>query len=152
MRIAGGTFTRIGPKLKWTLEVVAMPPELTFNRDSVPADITEYSWAVDLDPDRDGKRNWQVAASHFKVTNSTEVTTANILAQTQKDLWQVDGALATSVAAADITLTENTFTMIIDENDGADLVNMVDTSQSTWNTFHRFGASLDDQCVDRFQP
>jgi hypothetical protein len=152
MRISSGTFTRIGPKLKWTLEVVGIPPELTFNRASVPSDVMEYSWAVDVDPDRDGKRNWQVAVSHFKVNGSTEVTTADILPQTQKDLWQVKDNLMTSVATADVTLTDNTFTMIVDEGAGDDLVNVVDPTQSVWNTFHVFGASSDDRCQDRFKP
>ncbi len=150
MRITAGTFTRIGPKLKWTLEVIAIPPELTFNRASVPDAVAEYLWAVDVDPDQDGQHDWQVAVAHFK--SGAEVVSGDLLSQTQQSLLQVDGALSTVVANADVTLTGNAFTFIIDESEGPDLPTVVNPAQSSWHTFERFGATTDDQCEDRFEP
>jgi hypothetical protein len=148
--ISNGTFERIGPKLKWTLEVAALPAELTFNRAAVPDSVAEYLWAVDIDPDQDGHRDWQVAVSHFKAAGGTEVTSGDLLGQTKQQLLQVDGAVSTVAGDVDVTLTGRTFTFLLDESAGPDLPGVINRAQSSWTTLERFGAAPDDQCVDRF--
>ncbi|MBS1120255.1 MAG: hypothetical protein H6Q90_2483 [Deltaproteobacteria bacterium] len=152
MTITNGAFVRIGPKLKWTLEVVAIPPELTFNRAAVPDGVVEYLWAIDLDPDQDGHRDWQVAVSHFKGAAGAEVTTGDLLSETQEELLAVEGAVSTVTGSVDVTLVNSTFTLLLDESAGPDLPGVINPAQSSWTTLERFGATTDDQCEDRFAP
>ena len=109
----------------------------------------EIADAVDLDSDRNGQTDLRVAVMHLRQSGAAEITTGDILSETQEDLWTIAGAGSSTSGSIDATLTGNTFTLEVDvaEDPGLDLV--TERGQSTWTTFHKFGARLADQCEDR---
>jgi hypothetical protein len=130
------------------LEVADMPPSLTFNQADVPPYVMEYEWGVDLDSDRDGETDLQVAVTHFRESGA-EITTGDVLAVTGEDLWTVSGAALTISGRIDVTITGNVFRLEADAAEDPSLALVTDRSQSTWTTFHKFGRDLKDQCEDR---
>src|SRR5690348_12636812 len=117
--IVDGSFTRTQTTLTWTLEVADLPPTLTFDRDGVPSFVEEYSWGIDIDSNRDGTRDWEVAAKHFKMDVAEHV--AAPLDVLQVDLWRVEGAAATISGDADASIAGTTFTFTVDANQDPDL-------------------------------
>ncbi len=146
--IVDGSFTRSGSTLTWTLEVEEIPAQMTFDQAAVMDFVQEYNWGIDLDSNRDGQRDWQVSATHFKM-GGTEQMTADPLSIAQVDLWKIAGPGATVAGDASATLAGNTFTFTVDDGEDPDLVNIVDADQSTFETFTQFGAALTDQCSDQ---
>lgn len=147
--IVGGAFGQAGDRLWWTLEVAAMPATLTFDQADVPANVLEYQWAVDLDPDRNGAPDLRVAISHFRQSGASETSAADILSVTSEDLWTIFGAGSSTSGSIDVTLTGNTFRLEAAIAEDPGLAQITERSQSTWTTFHKFGRGLGDQCEDR---
>jgi hypothetical protein len=147
-QIVAGDFGQTGARLWWTLEVAEIPAMLTFNQAAVGADFMEYRWAVDLDSDRNGEPDLQVAVMHFKQSGA-EIIARDILSVTQEDLWAVTGAGTSTIGSIDVTLTANTFRFEVDVAEDPGLALVTERGQSTWTTYHRFGAGLGDQCQDR---
>jgi len=150
--IVGGDFGRTGDMLWWTLQVEALPATLTFNEAAVPANFLEYRWAIDIDSDLNGAVDLRAAIEHFVLLQAAPVTTADILSQTNQDLLQVSGDLATNVGtfAASVDPTTNTFRFDMTTAAAAGLSGVTDRGQSTWKTVYRFGAEVDDQCDDQW--
>jgi len=145
--IVSGSFVRLGPTLTWRLEVEEMPAELDFDREGIPNFFLEYGWAVELDTDNDGVKDWEVAAKHFKLDGPP--VTAPPLDVLQVDLWEEFGAGGSIAGSADAIVDGNAFVFTVEEDEEADLVNLVDDSQSSYTTFHQLGSSILDQCSDR---
>ena len=125
-----------------------MPATLTFNQADVPANVQEYSWAVDSDSDRNGQTDLRVAVTHYRQSGAAEITTGDILSETQEDLWTVAGAGSSTSGSIDATLAGNTFTLEVDVAEDPDFYLVTERGQSTWTTFHKFGARLAEQCED----
>ncbi|HET6285084.1 MAG TPA: hypothetical protein VFH73_29270 [Polyangia bacterium] len=147
-RIAAGDFGRSDQLLWWTLEVVAIPGPLTFNRTGVPANVLEYRWAVDIDVDRNGEPDLRAAVTHYRQSGAAEVTTADILSVTQENLWTVKGPVSSSSGSLNATLTGNTFRFEVNAAEDPKLAQVTARAQSTWTTFHMPGANFTDQCED----
>jgi len=150
--ITGGTFTRTGTDLVWTLDVAAIST-VTFNQATVPDNVLEYRWGIDLDSNGDGSTDLRVAATHFKPPAAAEVTTADVLSQTQEDVWQVmSNGAASAVGNVTVTLAGNRFTFATNDREDAALAAVTDVAQSTWKTNYFEGPNFDDQCDDSFRP
>ena len=147
-QIVAGDFGQTGARLWWTLEVAEIPAMLTFNQAAVGANFMEYRWAVELDSDRNGEADLQVAAMYFK-QSSTEIITRDILSVTQEDLWAVTGTGTATIGSIDATLTGNTFRFEVDVAADPGLALVTERGQSTWTTFHKFGPGMADQCQDQ---
>ena len=146
--ITGGTFTRSGTDLVWTLSVEQIS-ELTFNK--AGSSVLEYRWSVELDSDRNNSTDLRVAVSYFARNGEAEMTTTDILGKTQEDVWAVaSNGGASSVGSATATLANNTFTLMTNDREEAALANVTDVSQSTWMASYFW--SLDDNCTDTFKP
>jgi hypothetical protein len=150
-RIVAGDFSRTADRLSWTLEVAEIPAALTFNQADVPAFIQEYSWAVDLDSDRDGQTDLSVAITHYRDSGAAEITTNDILSVTSEDLWTVSGPVSSTSGSIDATISGNTFRLEVDVAEDPGLALVTERGQSTWTTFHQFGSNLGDQCEDRLR-
>jgi hypothetical protein len=148
--IVGVGFARTGNMLSWTLEVEELPAELTFNQSAVPAYFLEYRWAVDLDSDLDGSVDMRVALEHFAVSGTGPVT-AGILAQTSRDLLEVQGPTASTVGTFGATIDANRFTFETATTESARLSSVSASGQSTWTTSYRWGAAPEDQCDEQFR-
>lgn len=148
-QIQGGTFSRTADTLTWTLEVAAIPAELTFDQSEVPSYVEEYSWSVDIDANGDGTRELEIAAKHYK-RDGPERTVTDLVTATMNNLWRIEGPVATIVGLADVTLSGSTFTFAIDsdEDDGLDLV--TPSSKFVWRTTYQYGR-LGDRCEDSFE-
>lgn len=144
--ITGGTFVRSGPQLTWTLSVEAIS-SLTFNK--APENVLEYRWGVELDGNRDGNTELRVAATHF-ATNEPEVTTTDIIGQTQVNVWTVSMGSALLVGSATATLANNTFTFTTTDSEDPGLAAITALDQSTFVTGFFQGA--DASCSDSFKP
>ena len=152
MQIVGGTFDKTSTSLTWTLEVVAIPPTLTFDQAAVPANYVEYEWGVDLDSDRDGKPNFRVSAQHVRMAGAPELVTGDILAATEENLWTVQGAGSIASGSITATLVGTTFTFTVELSEDPGLAAITDASQSTWTTYSMAGANAGDQCTDTWTP
>jgi hypothetical protein len=150
-QIVAGDFSRTTDRLSWTLEVAAMPATMTFNRAGVPAFVQEYSWAVEIDSDRNGETDLSVAITHYRQSGAAEITTNDVLSVTQEDLWTVSGPVGSTSGSIDATLTGNTFRLEVDASEDPGLALVTERGQSTWTTFHMFGPDFDDQCEDRLR-
>ena len=149
--IVAGDFGRDGDMLWWTLEVEEIPREVTFNQADVPGNFLEYRWAVDVDADRDGAVDLRASVEHFAMIAGAQVTTADILSQTNHNLLEVMGGLAVVVDTIDASITGNTFRFETTTAASADLAAVTDPGQSTWTTSYRFGAELEEQCDEVFR-
>jgi hypothetical protein len=150
VHIVAGDFARSGNTLLWTLEVQEIPDELTFNQRDVPANFLEYRWAVDIDSDRDGAVDLRASIEHFAEMGGTPVV-ADILSQTDHNLLEVMGGLATVVGTVDATIAGNTFRLQTTTSAAAGLSSVTERGQSTWTTSYRSGAELEDQCDEAFR-
>jgi Tfp pilus assembly PilM family ATPase len=151
--IVGGDFGRTGQTLWWTMQVEQLPDMITFNEPAVPANFLEYRWAIDVDSDRDGAADLRAAIEHFAATNGMPMTTSDILSGTSADLWQVMGAVASTVGSitASVDPSTNTFRFETTTAAAPGLVNVSDRAQSTWTTVYRFGADVEDQCEETWR-
>jgi hypothetical protein len=152
--IVGGDFGRSGDVAWWTLQVEELPAELTFNQRDVPAGFLEYRWAVDLDSDRDGDVDLRVSIDHFAVMNGIPVTVsaANLLSQTNENLREVAGGVATVIAPITGAIAApNVFRFQAPIAAAPGLAAISDREQSTWLTVYRSGAAVEDQCDERFR-
>jgi len=151
--IVGGDFGRTGQTLWWTMQVQQLPDMITFNEPAVPANFLEYRWAIDIDADRDGAVDLRAAIEHFAAMNGTPMTTTDILSGTSEDLWQVMGAVASTVGSitASVDPTTSTFRFETTTAAAPGLVNVSDRAQSTWTTVYRFGADVEDQCDETWR-
>jgi hypothetical protein len=149
--IVAGDFGRNSDTLWWTLEVEEIPAELTFNQADVPGNFLEYRWAVDVDSDRDGAVDQRVSVEHFALVAGAQVTTADILSQTNHNLLEVMGGLATVVGTIDASISGNTFRFEAATAVSPGLAAVTDAGQSTWTTSYRFGAELEEQCDEAFR-
>jgi len=125
---------------------------ITFDKATVPDSVLEYRWGIDLDSNRDGVTDLRVAVTHFK-RSAAPVTTADVIGQTQQDLWGVassGGAIA--IGDVDVTLAANRFTFTTNDREDAALAGVTDAAQSTWLTSYFEGPNLDDACSDTFTP
>ena len=103
--IVAGDFGRTGDMLWWTLEVEEIPAEMTFNQADVPGNFLEYRWAVDIDSDRNGAVDLRASVEHFALLAGTQVTTADILSQTNHNLLEVRGGVAVVVGTIDASIS-----------------------------------------------
>jgi len=149
--IVAGDFGRTGDMLWWTLEVEEIPAEMTFNQADVPGNFLEYRWAVDVDSDRDGAVDLRASIEHFAMLAGTQVTTVDILSQTNHNLLEVMGGLALVVGTIDASITGNTFRFETTTAASAGLATVTDPGQATWTTSYRFGAELEEQCDEAFR-
>lgn len=149
--IVAGDFGRTGDMLWWTLEVEEIPSELTFNQADVPGNFLEYRWAVDVDSDRNGAVDLRASVEHFAMVAGGPVTTTDILSQTNHNLLEVTGGLATVVGTIDASISDNTFRFETTTAASAGLAAVTDPGQSTWTTSYRFGAELEEQCDEVFR-
>ena len=149
--IVAGDFERTGDALSWTLEVEEIPSELTFNQADVPGNFLEYRWAVDVDSDRDGAADLRASVEHFAMVAGAQVTTTDILSQTNHNLLEVMGGLATVVGTIDASITGNTFRFETTTAASSGLAAVTEPGQSTWTTSYRFGAELEEQCDEAFR-
>ncbi len=147
-KIEGGSFSRTADTLTWTLEVAAIPAELTFDQADVPAFVEEYKWGVDIDAEGDGTYELAVLANHFKMEGPERVVT-DIPSAAQTALWRVEGPASTIVGGATTTISGNTFTFVVLEAEDAGLVTVQPTSKFVWRTAYQHGG-LDDRCEDSF--
>jgi hypothetical protein len=151
--IVAGGFERTTDTLSWTLEVADLPDEITFNQTAVPPSFLEYRWAVDIDSDRNRQPDLSVAISHFVLSGTMPVTTANILSVAAADLQEVehlpDGTIVSStIGDIAATITGNTFRFEVAATEAPGLAVVSDASQSTWTTYYRWGAEDGDQCEE----
>jgi hypothetical protein len=149
-QIVSGDFGQTGDRLWWTLEVSALPAELTFNQADVPNHLLEYVWAIDLDSDRNGETDLRVEVFNSKQPGAAEITTDDILSVTGEHLWTVEGSTSATIGDIDVTITGNTFRFeaFVAQDPGLGLV--AERDQSSWWTLYRFGPNLnDDFCLDR---
>jgi hypothetical protein len=149
--IVAGDFGRTGDMLWWTLEVEEIPGELTFNQADVPGNFLEYRWAVDVDSDRDGAADLRASVEHFAAVAGTQVTTADILSQTNHNLLEVMGGVALVVDTINASISGNTFRFETTTAASAGLAAVTEPGQSTWTTSYRFGAELEEQCDEVFR-
>jgi hypothetical protein len=148
--IVAGGFGRTGDMLWWTLEVEEIPSELTFNQADVPGNFLEYRWAVDIDSDRNGAVDLRASVEHFALLAGTQVTTDDILSQTNHNLLEVMGGVAVVVDSIDASISGNTFRFETTTAASAGLADVTDAGQSSWTTSYRFGAELEEQCDEVF--
>ncbi len=154
VRIVAGDFGRAGDALWWTLTVEEIPAALTFNQLDVPSNFLEYRWAVDVDSDRDGAVDLRASIEHFAVMGASPVTTGDaseILAQTNHNLLEVRGGLATVAGTVGASIDGNSFRFDTTTAAAAGLAAVTDRGQSTWTTTYRSGAELEDQCDESFR-
>jgi hypothetical protein len=144
--IVAGGFGRTGDMLWWTLEVEELPAELTFNQADVPGNFLEYRWAVDIDSDRNGAADLRASVEHFAMLAGAQVTTDDILSQTNHNLLEIMGGVAVVVDTIDASIGGNTFRFETTTAASAGLAAVTDAGQSTWTTSYRFGAELEEQC------
>lgn len=149
--IVGGTFARTGAMTTWTMELEELPATLPFDQTDVPANVLEYEWAIDLDPDSDGERDLELAVQHFRFSNATEMEKP-ILAGTQQDLWTITGPSGSISGDITATIAGNVITFVVEDSEDPMLPMVTMASQGTWSTFTKFGAALGDQCEDTFKP
>jgi hypothetical protein len=150
-QLVAGDFGRAGDMLWWTLEVAAIPGEMIFNRDAVPAFVLEYSWAVDVDADGDGATDLRPAVTYYKRDTGGQVHTADILSVTMEDLWAVEGPVSSTTGSVGVTLTGSTFRFETTVAEDAALAGVTTRSQSTFTTYHTFGRGLGDHCEDQLR-
>jgi hypothetical protein len=149
--ITGGSFVRTGADLVWTLDVEGLPA-VTFNKPDVPESVLEYRWGVELDGNRDGATDLRVAATHYK-TSAPSVTSADVVANTQHDVWQVTSSgVGVIVGDADVTVAGTRFTFATNDREDPALANITDAGQATWFAYVFEGPSFDDVCEDSFTP
>jgi hypothetical protein len=148
--IVMGDFGRTADTLWWTMQVEHIPDQLMFNQLAVPPNHLEYRWAVDVDSDRNGHADLSVALSHFTVLGATPIAT-DILSVAQSNLWEVNGAVASTIGDVTTTITENTFRFEVAASEAPGLAVVSDRSQSTWTTLHRFGGEPPDQCEESWR-
>jgi hypothetical protein len=149
--IVTGDFGRTGDMMWWTLEVEEIPSELTFNQADVPGNFLEYRWAVDVDSDRNGAVDLRASVEHFAMVAGGQVTTPDILSQTNHNLLEVRGGVAEVVGTIDASISGNTFRFETTTAASAGLAAVTDPGQSTWTTSYRFGAELEEQCDEAFR-
>jgi len=80
-----------------------------------------------------------------------QVTTTDILSQTNHNLLEVMGGLASVVGTIDASISGNTFRFETTTAASAALAAVTDPGQSTWTTSYRYGAELDEQCDEVFR-
>lgn len=151
--VVAGDFGREGGTLWWTLEVAALPDQVTFNQVAVPPGFLEYRWAVDIDSDRNNQIDLSVAVSHFVLPGTMQVTTPNILSVATADLWEVehgtDGTIiSNTIGDVTATITGNSFRFEVAASEAPRLAVVSDASQSSWTTFYRWGAGDGEQCEE----
>ena len=149
--IVAGDFGREGQTLWWTLQVEALPPELTFNQLDVPAGFLEYRWAVDLDTDLDGDVDLRASIDHFAMMGAAPITTDDILSQTNHNLREVMDGVAAVVGPITASSAGNIFRFETTTATAAGLASVSLRDQSTWLTVYRSGAAAEDQCDERFR-
>jgi hypothetical protein len=149
--IVGGTFARTGAMTTWTMELEELPATLPFDQTDVPANVLEYAWTIELDPDSDGDRDLELSVKHFRMSNATEMEKP-ILDGTQQDLWTIMGPAGSLSGDITATIAGNVITFIVEDSEDPMLPMVTQTSQGTWSTFTKFGAALGDQCEDTFRP
>ena len=147
--IVAGDFGREDQTLWWTLQVEALPAELTFNQPDVPSGFLEYRWAVDLDSDRDGNIDLRVSIDHFAMAGAVPITTDDILSQTNHNLREVMDGVATVVGPIAASIEGNTFRFEATTALAFGLGSVSARDQSTWLTVYRSGAAPEDQCEER---
>jgi hypothetical protein len=148
--IQSGDFGRTGDALWWTLQVEDLSGGLTFNQSAVPANFLEYRWAIDIDSDHDGDVDLRAAIEHFVLINTAAVTTTDILSQTSEDLWQVMGAVSSSIGTFTASIDGNTFRFDTTTAAAPALAGVTDRAQSSWKTVYRSGADPEDQCDEQW--
>jgi hypothetical protein len=148
-QIVDGTFTRTPQTLTWTLEVVAIPAELTFDQSAVPSFVEEYTWGVDVDTDDNGTVDYEVAAKHYRMDGPERIVT-DVLAATQTDLWRVEGPVGTLVGSVDATLAGATFTFTVEGDEDPGLANVESSSGFVWRTGYQHGG-VGARCEDSFE-
>jgi hypothetical protein len=146
-QIVGGDFGRTGDMLWWTLEVAALPPTLTFNQEKVPAYVLEYIWAVELDSDRNGDTDLRVALTHLREPNAAE-TVSDILSVSSADLWNVSGAISSTIRSIDASIGGSTIRFETDVSADSKLAAITDRDQATWTTSYQNGPLVG--CRDRW--
>lgn len=150
--IVGGTFARTGAMTTWTMEVAAIPATLTFNQAEVAANILEYGWWIEVDPNNDGEPDLNLAIKHFRMTDAPENTTTDILSVAQENLWTQMGASASISGSITASVSGNTLTFSVADSEDPLLPMVTMASQGTWMTFTRYGATIADQCQDTYKP
>jgi hypothetical protein len=151
VHIVAGDFGRTAETLWWTLEVEDIPDTLRFNALSVPPDLLEYRWAIDIDSDRNRQTDLSAAVTHFTMQDAAPIDTGNILSVARADLWEVTGPLSATIANIDVTITGNTFRFEVASSAAPGLAVVSDRSQSTWTTFYRFADGPLNQCEERWR-
>lgn len=148
-RIVNGTFTRSDKILTWTMELESMPSEFTFNRAAVPDGMLDYAWQINVNADSIGLPELLVTVEHAKSPGESEVTSQDVLAKTQHQLWRIDTAAnqARSVAQLDVTLDGKVFTFNVPGDAAPELATVTSPSQSVWQTMYRYGG-VTEVCKD----
>jgi len=148
VHIVAGDFGRTADTLWWTLEVADIPAALRFNALSVPPDFLEYRWAIDIDSDRSGQTDLSAAVTHFTMEGAAPIDTGNILSVARADLWEVAGAVSSTIGAVNATITGATFRFEVAASEAPGLAVVTDRSQSTWTTFYRWAGGDLNQCAE----
>ena len=151
VHIVAGDFGRTADTLWWTLEVADIPAELRFNQLSVPPNTLEYRWAVNMDSDRNGQTDLSAAVSYFTMPGTPVIDATDILSVARADLWEVEGALSSTIGAVTATITDNTFRFEVTASEAPGLAVVNDRSQSTWTTFYRWAGGDLNQCEETWR-
>ena len=151
MTIVGGTFARTGAMTTWTMEVEDLPATLTFDKEDVPANVLEYEWSIEIDPDSDGDTDLRASMLHYRSGSASEMELP-VLGGTQQDLWTIMGNTGSLSGDVDVTIAGNVITYVVDDGEDPLLPMVTSEAQATWITFAQLGGSLANQCQDSYKP
>ncbi|MCB9654389.1 MAG: hypothetical protein H6729_09710 [Deltaproteobacteria bacterium] len=137
-----GTLEVDATSLTVTITVKDLPESLTFNQDAVASTALEYQWEARIDVDDDGTEDYGLSISHFK---SGDEQSGAILANTQHDLTQMNGASRTRIAGIDAVAIGQTFTLVAQRSLDPGLDAIDASSKVTFGTYFGDGSSV---CTD----
>ncbi|CAN5504232.1 hypothetical protein BH11MYX1_BH11MYX1_50020 [soil metagenome] len=87
------------------------PSNLTSDQETVPANVLEYSWGVQIDTGSDGTFDWEVALKHFRTDGAAPHMEASATTVGQANLWEVTPTTGSIAGSATVAATTNGFAL-----------------------------------------
>lgn len=134
--------------LTFTLHLAAAPTGLTFDQETVPANVLEYSWGVAIDTESDGTDDWEVSLKHFHADGTPPHVEASATSGGQTNLWEVTPTTGTIAGSATSAATSDGLAFGITSNAAPGISDItLDGSTFTFQTHYQRNGGL-DYCED----